>query len=438
MRGQKVLLAAAVAWLLSVGFVFAGGQSESHASSTSTQAKTKVQALKFFHDNPEWQTKWTKLGELSGKEIGIKLAPTPYKTSLYKSKIKLDLTSASRSPGLFKWWNGYYAKQLVDAHLVANLSPLWNEVGSSYAPGIRKALTVDGVSYGFPLYVSYWVWFYSKKVFNEYHMQPPKTWDQMMKDLKFFKSKGIYGIGNTIGKSRWTSFIMFQEILYRMNPQLYTNLMRGKVHWTNPTVIRALKMWSDMLKAGYFAPMDSTMINDFPRMLKEGKLAFAPFGDWYGATLQNAGLVSGKDYGVFIPGPINPSAKGYVVVELGALMVGKKSSQAGLAKKWLKWYSTNKSAAAADWKTFRFAPTKNLSMSTIKAQDPARYHELQLIKSEYPHKLIRFWEATPTEIVNYAVSQFNAMMANPGSYRQVAKNIEKKAAEVWPTYHVNY
>ena len=49
----------------------------------------------------------------------------------------------------------------------------------------------------------------------------------------------------------------------------------------------------------------------------------------------------------------------------------------------------------------------------------------------YPNKLIRFWEATPVEIVEYAVDQFNTMIVDPDSYMEILEKIAGRAAEVW-------
>jgi len=56
----------------------------------------------------------------------------------------------------------------------------------------------------------------------------------------------------------------------------------------------------------------------------------------------------------------------------------------------------------------------------------------------YPKKLIRFWEATPVEIVEYAVDAFNTMLVEPDKYMELLEDIENKAAEVWPEYGVKY
>lgn len=409
--------------LLVSGLVFAGPE------------KTKIREMKLYHDNPEWQEFWIKIGEASAKDIGIKAVPTDFETQIYKSRIKIDLITP-RAPAVFKWWFGYRAFELMQAGLLADLSDVWEKVGDNYPSGIKESLTINGVPYALPFNVGYWVWYYSKSVYDKYNLELPKTWDEFMEQLAFLKSKGIYGIGNTIGKSRWTSFIVFQEILYRIDADFYTRLMIGKAHYTDPPVVQAMKIWKEMLEKGHFAPMDATYVEDLPRMLKEGTLAFAPFGDWYSGILQQQGLVPGKDYGVFIPPAITPKGEGAIVLEVSPLCIGKNSPQVDLAKEWLVWYASERGARIL-WNELKWVNTVHITSKEIAEGDPVLAHELELLKN-YPKKLIRFWEATPVEIVEYAVDVFNTMLVYPEQYMDLLKGIENKAKEVWPKYGVTY
>ncbi|MCP4756700.1 MAG: extracellular solute-binding protein [Proteobacteria bacterium] len=399
-----------------------------------------VDSITFFHDVPEWQEIFLGLGELSAREARIRTVPTVLGTHVYKSRIKIDL-SGSNAPAIFKWWFGYRARKLLATDQIADLSDVWDKVEGNYSPGIRQALTQNGVVYGFPLHISYWVWYYNKPLYRKYGLSLPKTWNELMKQLRFFKSKGIYGIGNAIGRhpnrQRWMSFIVFQEILYRIDADFYTDLMNGKVHWTDAKAVRAMKIWKKLLDDGYFAPTDITFGEDLPRMFKEGKLAFAPFGDWYGGILQRQGLKPGRDFDLFVPPAITPAGEGAIVLEISPLVAGKNSPGKDLAKKWFEWYGTSRRAAVYLWDNLKTRPTLHVTPDLMKEKDPTLVKEQLLVKS-YPKKLIRFWEATPVEIVEYAVDEFYRMLADSDRYMEVLDNIEKKAKKTWPSYDVRY
>jgi ABC-type glycerol-3-phosphate transport system substrate-binding protein len=174
-------------------------------------------------------------------------------------------------------------------------------------------------------------------------------------------------------------------------------------------------------------------------MLKSGELAFAPFGDWYGGILQQQGLKPNQDYGVFIPPAITKKGEGAIILEISPLMVGKNNPDLASAKKWLKWYASSPTSAKLLWDQWRFANNKNISTDTIKKDDPVLFGEMDMLK-KYPKKLVRFWEATPVEIVEFAVDTFNEFRgSSTANYMDQLKAIDAKAAETWPKYGVtNY
>jgi ABC-type glycerol-3-phosphate transport system substrate-binding protein len=427
-----LILPLIIAVSLVSGLALAGGEEEEGKK----KKKGKVQEMTLYHDNQEWQDFWVSFGEASGEDAGVLAIPVSLETSVYMTRIKVDLTTA-RAPAVFKWWFGYPAYELVTADLLMDLSDVWDEVGHNFPEGVQEALTINNVTYAFPFLTAYWVWFYSKAVYERFDLEPPETWDEFMDQLALFKKNGVSGIGNTVGKSNWTAFVVPMELLIRLDADFYLDLMAGRAHWTDPMVVEMMELWKDLLDKGYFAPMDATYSVDQPRMLKEGSLAFAPYGDWYGGTLQGQGLVPDVDYGVFILPAINPEGEGAIAFEISPLCVGKNSDEAELGKEWMKWYGTEH-AAQLLWEGRRFSNTVHISPEVIAKDDPILAQLMDML-DDYPKKLIRLWEATPVEIKQQAVDAFNTMLVEPERYMELLESIEKVAVETWPDYGVtNY
>jgi len=417
-------------FMLMVGMVFP-------LSTTLTIAEEKA-TFSFYHDNPWRQTQWEKIGELSAKAIGVKLVPVPFKVQPYQTRIKMDIKT-SRAPGLFKWWFGYRAREFVEAGLVEDLSQVWDEAGQKVLPGVRESLTMEGVTIGIPQEVAHWVWFYNKPLFEKYGLKPPETWDEFISQLEFFHSQGISGIGHTFGKYRWKAFIMFQELLERIDPDFYNDLANGKAHWTDEPAVQAMKTWSDMLKKGFFAPMDARFVEDYPRMFLQGTLAYIPMGTWYSGELKRAGLKPGKDYGITIVPPITTKGEGAIALEIGVYIVPKNSPQKQIAKKWAKWWLSSREAAEFRWKEFGFPPWEGvIPMEEVAKDDPEIASLIGQKLKSYDKILIRWWEATPVPIVEASLDQFQKVMAFPDKYVEALNDMEKTAAEVWSERGVQY
>jgi len=133
-------------------------------------------SIDFYHDKSNWQDAFT--GVLAKPEAGAEVKVVPYPdTSTYQAAVRASLRTPS-APGIFTWWSGYRMKDLVDAGLVADVSPLWKKYTDAglYNPSLASAYTFNGKIYGIPDLVAYWVVFYNKKVFDKYQLTPPKTW----------------------------------------------------------------------------------------------------------------------------------------------------------------------------------------------------------------------------------------------------------------------
>ncbi|MCK4923473.1 MAG: hypothetical protein KAS61_00785, partial [Spirochaetes bacterium] len=66
------------------------------------EKKGKVQEMTLYHDNTEFQEFWESFGEASGEDAGVLAIPVPLETSVYMTRVKVDLTT-ERAPAVFKW-----------------------------------------------------------------------------------------------------------------------------------------------------------------------------------------------------------------------------------------------------------------------------------------------------------------------------------------------
>ena len=70
---------------------------------------------------------------------------------------------------------------------------------------------------------------------------------------------------------RWPSFIWFEEMVLRTDPNFYVELTAGRAKYTDPTCVKAMQAWQKLIEADYFTSFDSDMTNDWPGMFNPGK-----------------------------------------------------------------------------------------------------------------------------------------------------------------------
>src|SRR5437867_2549595 len=189
---------------------------------TSSGAST----LQVSNDKVTWKPSFEQVGAASKSAGGPSWKPNEFAdTSTYQAAIRTS-GGSSKVPDLFTWWSGWLMKEIVDAGYAADVSSLWDKESSAYDKGLRDLFTFNGKTFGAPLYFGPWVTLYNKQVFDKYHLQPPKNWNDMQNVMQTLKSKGVTPLGATID-GRWPAFIYFETFLVATNPDLYSTLMAG-------------------------------------------------------------------------------------------------------------------------------------------------------------------------------------------------------------------
>ncbi|MEG2624161.1 MAG: extracellular solute-binding protein, partial [Clostridia bacterium] len=209
--------------------------------SVSTSAFAAEIILSHDKLNPNYQPYFEEWAALCEKAIGTTFLPVPYPaTDIFAANMKTALPT-EKAPQLFTWWSTYQGAELVEADLVMDVTSVWDELKDEYTDGLRAAFTFDDKCYGMPLDLSYWFVFYNKAVFEKYNLDVPATWDELMNVCDVLVANGITPF-NLTANDGWTSFIWFEELLLRSNPEAYEALCANKIRWDDPAVVHVFEI----------------------------------------------------------------------------------------------------------------------------------------------------------------------------------------------------
>jgi multiple sugar transport system substrate-binding protein len=395
----------------------------------TTQGTYAATMLKLAHDKTTWNAWFNDEGKAALTATGVGWQGSPYAdTSTYQAALRTS-GATSKVPDLFTWWSGWLLKDMVDAGYAADVTSLWNKDSKYYSKGMRSALTFNGKTYGLPVNLAYWVVLYNKHVFAKYHLKPPTTWAQFMALSKTLRSHGVTPMAATVD-GRWPSFIYFEELLVRSDPTLYQRLMAGKAKYTDPGVVKVMKLWAQLIKAHDFTNPSSvtfgTGSNGLLKYFKQGKVAMVEIGTWYEATLIAADIKSGRDYGAFIMPNINPKAGKIVIFEVGPLLVAAHGSNKDDAMKAASWFMSKD--GQQKWINLTgFMPAR----TGVKSSLPVDQELVRTVNKGHYKLLNRYWEATPHDIVEVAVDQFSKFMLHPDDPMSILNAIQHQADQTW-------
>jgi multiple sugar transport system substrate-binding protein len=174
-----------------------------------------------------------------------------YDHEAYKTTIRNWLVTSP--PDVVFWYAGNRMKTFVKRGLFEDVSDLWKKQGMyEDFKSATPAMTVNGKQYGVPYTYYQWGIYYRKDIFEQYGIEAPKTWDELLKVCQTLQANGVTPF--TIGtKYLWTAAGWFDYLDMRTNGlDFHIQLMEGKIPYTDPRVRKVFAHWNELVKPGYF------------------------------------------------------------------------------------------------------------------------------------------------------------------------------------------
>jgi ABC-type glycerol-3-phosphate transport system substrate-binding protein len=399
-----------------------GSQSRSFAS------RAQSKNLKFYHDKAPWQDYFVKMSEKATEDIDIGWEPTPYSdTTSYQQVINSSLPT-DEAPDVFTWWSGYRLETLYNSGNAADLTAVWqNAITAGDLPeSLAAAFTFDDKQWGVPTHASYWVVFYNKKVYAEQGLSVPTTWDEFLANAETLKSNDVTPFFSTVD-GRWPAFIWFEELLIRNDPQFYVDLCEGRAKYTDPTAVKAMEDWKGLFDKEYFTDLDSTMDAAAVASFQNGEFAHIVIGSWFQGQFLDAGLVPGEDYDAFLMPNIDPAqTKKVMIVETGGILVPAKAKDLEASTAVATWW--DQESAQKTWIDQLGDTPAN---PKVQSDNPVLNGIVSTVATEGYELLQRYWEASPTPIVENAVDELARFMLNPDQAQSVLEAIQEIADAEW-------
>lgn len=125
----------------------------------------------------------------------------------------------------------------------------------NYGPAWINLATVGGKLYAVPAKANSksLIW-YRPNVFKAHHFKTPKTWTQLLKLTKTMKKKHLvpWAVGAGPNQSQWTLGDWIESIYARTaGPAKYQALFSGHLPFTDPSVIHAIKLMTQIVNNKY-------------------------------------------------------------------------------------------------------------------------------------------------------------------------------------------
>lgn len=398
---------------------------------TSTDSAGEITEISWANDAAWHEPGQDALGAAFESESGVGVRSDIFPTTdAYQAQVRTSITT-SDAYALFDWWSGYRMQELAEQDLLVDLSDVWDEAieRGEYPADLKDLFSWDGVAYGLPKLVNYWGVFYNKAVFEQYGLAVPETWDELVDICETLTENGVYCFGQQIQDRSWASFIWFQEVLLRTDPSLYTGVLDGSIAYDDPRVIEAVSVWTDFIERGFITPTSLLNTDNAVQEFANGTYAMQLIGDWTSTSLSSAGLSGETDYGFFAMPGITPEGDRGLIVEARVTLLPKASAGVAQAEAFARYFLSVDGATT-------WAQTAQVNSPNLKVDASTRPQFLVELSNSvsdggfdlYP----RYWEATPTPVVDAVYPLLGKIIENPGDAAAILAEAQAAAMAAWP------
>ena len=269
-----------------------------------------------------------------------------------------------------------YARSLYS---VGALEPLTDVIPEDFFADSAKAFVdvhtaEDGEIVGMPYVQNCVVLWYRKSSFEKLGLEPPKTWDEMLKDAELLTGDGKYGMLVTASRSHITQQCFYSLIM--ANGGEITDHETGTQNLFNsPQNVETLEYYN---KLAQFTPPGSLGYErpDAESAVATGLIDMFVYGSWLGGALLASAPDVYNDFAV-APVPGNNGARGSNMGNLD-IVVFKNSPNTELAKEFVLFLMDNENYLP--WVTSN--PTSYMPVTKAAQESPDYYENENVVAAK--------------------------------------------------------
>lgn len=197
----------------------------------------------------------------------------------YRTAVKTDFSTGNEADITF-FYTGSDAKGIIESGAVVAIDEMqaaFPEAGKDISPAIIDAVKeFDGKSYAFPMTGFYEGLFVNKALFEQYNLELPTTWDNLLAAIDGLKANGITPFAGPIAQSHY----LVEHFIYsQAGAEEYQSKLETGVPESWATGLTNIK---DLYDKGAFSQDSLTMdIEMAQNLFKQEKAGMILEGSWF-------------------------------------------------------------------------------------------------------------------------------------------------------------
>lgn len=238
---------------------------------------------------------------------GVQIVRDAVDVESYKMKLKTAV-AAGEAPDIFFTWGAGFSQPFVEAGKVLALDDyLSDEIMANLKGGVLENCIYDGQIYGLPYNAWYGVLYCNTELFEQYNLEIPTTYDELLSVCEAFRAEGVGAIG--VGVSEGWTAMFYQNILAvdAAGADTTNQTLAGNGRYDSEEMLLAAQRLKELVDAGAF--IDGYMglnYDEFMASFKQGNIPMVYQGSWEaGEMTMEEYPVAGKVVAVKFPSDNN-------------------------------------------------------------------------------------------------------------------------------------
>jgi len=366
------------------------------------------------------------------KEKAIHVADSPTGHEDFKTAI-LVMAAGRNLPDVFSYWAGARTQFVVDSGALRPIDDLWqaSKLDAVVPASVAKGATLyAGKRYLVPFGYHYAGLFYNKKALAKAGVKAaPATWPEFIALCKTLKAAGMAPIA--LGsKNRWPAQFWFDYLVLRTaGPEYRARLMAGQASYTDPEALAAMKLWKELIDAGFFAKnANADDWTDAADKVSRGEAGMTLMGTWITGYWDGLKQKAGEDYDFYEFPVIDPKVPKAAVGPVDGLVISANAKNPEAAKELLAYLVTN-TKAQASWAKVQGALSPNVNVDPA-GYSPVMRRALEVVSAAKAFAF-NYDLATTPPAAEVGLSMFAEFMNNPADYPQQLARTQTQVAEVF-------
>lgn len=239
-------------------------------------------------ESDSFNSAYTKaIEDFESTHPGVKIVHETFENESYKTKIKAAV-AANELPDIFYTWGGGFSTAFIESGKVLALDDYYTEEFQSQLP--KAALnnaTYDGKLYGATYTTPVSALFYNKKMFDEYGLKAPQTWEEFMNICRTFIDQGITPLGVSV-KDTWVLAMCHDALtLKSAGPEKTVAVVTKQGgSYDDPDFLASATKIKELVDMGAFLEGATGLSNDeASQLFYNGTVPMYITGSWMGGSI---------------------------------------------------------------------------------------------------------------------------------------------------------